>query len=34
MDFDKYPLPRVEDMFATLTGGLNFTYLDLADAYQ
>jgi len=34
MDVDKYPLPRVEDMFATLAGGKHFTHLDLADAYQ
>ena len=31
---DKYPLPRVEDLFASLAGGKAFTTLDLAHAYQ
>ena len=30
---DQYPLPNVEDMFATLTGGKTFTKLDLRHAY-
>lgn len=34
IDVDQYPLPRSEDMFATLAGGQRFTVLDLTDAYQ
>ena len=29
-----YPLPKVDDLFATLSGGDNYTKLDLAQAYQ
>ena len=31
---DSYPLPRIDDMFTALTGGKQFTKLDLAHAYQ
>ncbi len=30
---DKYPIPRVEDLFAKLAGGKVFTKLDLSQAY-
>ena len=30
----RHPIPRVEDLFATLQGGKNFTKLDLSQAYQ
>ena len=31
---DKYPLPRIEDIFSSLAGGQVFTKLDLSQAYQ
>ena len=31
---DTYPLPRIEDLFASLAGGKLFSKLDLAHAYQ
>ena len=31
---DPYPLPRIEDIFASLSGGKSFTKLDLVHAYQ
>ena len=31
---DKYPLPKVADLLASLAGGKSFTKLDLAHAYQ
>jgi transposase InsO family protein len=34
IDVDQYPLPRSEDLFATLAGGKYFSVLDLSDAYQ
>ena len=32
--YDNYPIPRTEDIFATLSGGERFTKLDLRNAYQ
>ena len=31
---DAYPIPRIDDLFASLTGGKKFSKLDLAHAYQ
>lgn len=31
---DSYPLPRIDDLFASLSGGKKFSKLDLAHAYQ
>ena len=31
---DKYPIPKAEDIFATLAGGEKFSKLDLTHAYQ
>ena len=31
---DRYPIPKVEDLFATLERGKTFTKLDLSQAYQ
>ena len=33
MDIDQYPLPKVEDIFASLGGGEKFTKLDLKNVY-
>ena len=30
---DSYPLPKINDLFASLAGGQTFTKLDLASAY-
>ena len=34
LEVDQYPLPRPEDIFASLAGGQKFTTLDLTNAYQ
>jgi hypothetical protein len=31
---DSYPIPRIDDLFASLAGGKTFLKLDLAHAYQ
>jgi len=31
---DKYPIPKVEDLFSTLVGGKVFSKIDLSQAYQ
>jgi len=31
---DKYPIPKVEDLFTTLAGGKVFSKIDLSQAYQ
>ena len=31
---DRYPIPRIEDLLATLGGGKSFTKLDMSQAYQ
>ena len=34
LDVDQYPLPKLEDIFATLSGGKKFITLDLSHAYN
>lgn len=34
LDVDQYPLPRPEDLFATLAGGKYFSTMDLSHAYN
>ena len=31
---DKYPIPKIKDLFSQLTGGQKFTKLDMSQAYQ
>ncbi|CAH8565704.1 unnamed protein product [Dicrocoelium dendriticum] len=31
---DRYPLPKIEDLYANLSGGVKFTKLDLSHAYS
>ena len=31
---DRYPIPKVKDLFAKLSGGKTFTKLDLSQTYQ
>jgi len=31
---DKYPIPKVDDLFSTLSGGKIFSKIDLSQAYQ
>ena len=31
---DKYPIPKIEDLFTSLAGGKAFTTLDMSQAYQ
>ena len=34
LKIDQFPVPKPEDLFASLTGGKKFTKLDLSNAYQ
>ena len=31
---DRYPIPKIEDLFAKLSGGVLFSKIDLSQAYQ
>jgi len=31
---DRYPIPKIEDLFATLSHGTSFSKLDMSQAYQ
>jgi len=34
LDIDQYPLPKPDDLFASLAGGQRFSKIDLPQAYQ
>lgn len=34
MKVDQYPLPRIQDIFASLAGGKKFSKIDLTQAYN
>ena len=34
LDVDRYPIPKIEDLFSKLSHGVKFSKLDLAHAYQ
>ena len=34
LDIDQYPLPKPDDLFSTLAGGIKFSKLDLSQVYQ
>ena len=34
LEVDQHPLPRPDDLFAALAGGVKFSKVDLAQAYQ
>ena len=34
LDVDQYPLPKPEELFASVSGGTKFTKLDLSKAYK
>ncbi|XP_044757268.1 uncharacterized protein K02A2.6-like [Coccinella septempunctata] len=34
IEIDQHPLPRIQDLFGCLQGGVQFSKLDLSDAYQ
>ena len=34
LDIDQYPLPKPDDLFASLAGGQKFSKIDLTQAYQ
>ena len=31
---DRYPIPKIEELFTKLAGGKSFTKLDMSQAYQ